>query len=980
MHDVGAAPTFGVLGALEVRHDGVPAPLPGGNRRALLAALLVRANRPVPADVLIEAGWGDSLPADPRAALHTALSRLRAVLGEDVLRSEPGGYVLGTEDLDAARFETLCAEAVEVPPARAAALLDEALGLWRGPAYAEFADREFAGAEAVRLDELRSSTVEDRAALSLASGRPAEAIPALESLLTEHPLRERACALLMTALYRAGRPADALARYRDHRALLADELGLDPSPALQDLEVRILGHDLPAATSPVPGHRSPAAWPVAGTAFVGRDDEAARLVDAVERHHLVTITGTGGVGKTRLLAEALPALGDRLGLPATVVELAAVPAGRVDTAVAAAVGVTARADTAHDALLEYLGVVATLLVLDNCEHVLDECHTFAAAVRRRCPGVRIVATSRHRLGPGHEQVFPLDPLPAPDPRTAPERTELTAASRLFADRARRVRPAFALTPDAATTVAQICHRLDGLPLALELAATRAATLGLAPVQERLGSGLDLLDAGGGGRHGSLRAVIEWSYDLLGPEQRRLLAALSVFTGAFDLDAAEQVADRTGTEAVADRLARLVEASLVSTHDVTGHARYRLLEVVRAFAHERLRAAGEEHEARVRHLRWVHRLAAAAADAATGPGGAAALTRLERNRANLTAALQWALRSDGAELAGRVTGSLALCLHWCPDADLYDLMRDVAAAPAVRQSGHAATAIGAAAFAAVEQGDLDVGEDLADQALRHAHDPVDRYLPMLAHGIATLYSGRMDRSRAWWDAILAIEDLPAAYRADTHATLALLAGYRGDLPAAREHATRARTGAEVPGADNTRAFATYATGETLLLTDTAAAVPVLREAAALANRSGAAQVSAVARIALLSALVRLDRHAEALDLATPLLHDELRTGSWPQIWTTIRILAELLVALDRAETAALLLAGTRAAPAAPALKGHDLARYRALDTRIARRLGPGVLEQVTTLARTLPRARVVDIATTTVGELASTTPGQRSRST
>lgn len=973
---MGAAPTFGVLGALEVRRDGVPVPLPSGNRRALLAALLVRANRPVPVDALVAAGWGQTPPADPRAALHTALSRLRAVLGDGVLRAESGGYVLDADDVDAARFEALRADAAAAPVARAAELLDEALGLWRGPAYAEFADRDFVEAEAVRLDELRSSTAEDRAALWLESGRPGEAVPALEALVTAHPLRERARELLMTALYRMGRPADALARYRDYRALLADELGLDPSPALRELEVAILGHELPAPTRPVPGRPAPAAWPIGGTAFVGRDDEAARLVEVVGRHHLVTITGTGGVGKTRLLAETLPALGDRLGLPATVVELAAVPAGRVDTAVAAAVGVAARADTSRDALLEYLGVVATLLVLDNCEHVLDECRTLAVAVQRRCPGVRIVATSRQRLGPAHEQVFPLDPLPAPDPGTAPGRAGLTAASRLFADRARRVRPAFALTGDSPIAVAEICHRLEGLPLALELAATRAATLGLGPVQERLGSGLDLLDAGAEDRHGSLRAVIAWSYGLLGPEQRRLLAALSVFAGDFDLDAAEQVAGRPGAEPVADGLARLVEASLVSAHDAPGHTRYRLLEVVRAFAQERLRAAGADHEIRLSHLRWARRLAGAAADAATGPGGAAALARLDSDRANLTAALRWALRSGSPELAGRVTGSLALCLHWCPDADLYGLMREVAAAPAVRRTGAAAVALGAGAFAAVEQGDLDAGEQLADAALRHAAGPVDRYLAMLAHGIATLYRGRTDRSRAWWDAILAIEDLPAAYRAETHATLALLAGYRGDLPAAREHAALSQTGAGALGADNTRAFAAYATGETLLLTDTVAAVPVLRDAVALADRSGAAQVGAVARIALLSALVRLDRHAEALDLAGPLLHDELRTGSWPQIWTTVRVLGELLVALDRVETAALLLAATRVAPAAPAVKGADLERYRALDTRIARCLGPDAVDRAGTLARTLSRARVVDIALATVGELAA--PGDRCR--
>src|ERR1022692_2985744 len=291
-----------VLGSLEVCRDGVPVPLPSGRRRAVLAALLVRAGRPVPADALVEAAWEDQLPADPRSALHTVLSRLRAALGDGVLRTGPAGYLLDLVHgaLDAARFEALRSQAAGTLAAQAAALLDEALALWRGPAYAEFADRDFARPEAVRLDELRLTTVEDRAELSLELGDATSAVTTMDALIAGHPLRERARGLLMTALYHAGQPTQALERYRDYRALLADELGLDPSPALRDLEVRILGHDLPAAP---PAHRRvPAApaWLITSTAFVGRDDDTAALLDAVGAHRLVTVTGTGGVGQTRV--------------------------------------------------------------------------------------------------------------------------------------------------------------------------------------------------------------------------------------------------------------------------------------------------------------------------------------------------------------------------------------------------------------------------------------------------------------------------------------------------------------------------------------------------------------------------------------------------------------------------------------------------------------------------------------------------------
>ena len=486
-------PAFAVLGALEVCRDGVSVPLPSGRRRAVLAALLVRAGRPVPADALVEAAWGDELPADPRPALHTVLSRLRGALGDGVLHAGPAGYSInpGPGGLDADRFEALRGQAAGAPAARAAALFDEALALWRGPAYAEFADRDFARPEAVRLDELRLATVEDRAELSLELGQVTAAVTTLDVLIAGHPLRERARWLVMTALYQAGRPPDALERYHDYRVLLASELGLDPSPALRDLQARILRHDLAAAPRPA-RRRVPAApaWLVTSTAFVGRESETATLLEAVGTHRLVTVTGTGGVGKTRLVAEALGSLTERFGLPATVAELAGATTGQADRALAAALGLGATGSV-RAAVLEYLSISAGLLVLDNCEHVLGDTRTLAEEILRRCPSIRVVATSRHRLGIAAEQVLPLAPLPVPDPE-APERAALTAAVRLFADRMRRVRPSFALTPDALPVVADICRRLDGLPLAVELAATRAATLGLGPLRSRLDDSLDLL--------------------------------------------------------------------------------------------------------------------------------------------------------------------------------------------------------------------------------------------------------------------------------------------------------------------------------------------------------------------------------------------------------------------------------------------------------------------------------------------------------
>ena len=962
------APAFGVLGALEVCRDGVPVPLPSGRRRAVLAALLVRAGRPVPADALIDAAWGDDLPADPRPALHTVLSRLRGALGGGVLRTGPAGYQLdpGPGALDAARFEALRARAAGTP---AAALLDEALALWRGPAYAEFADREFARPEAVRLDELRLATVEDRAELSLGLGEVTQAVTTLDALIAGHPLRERARGLLMTALYQAGQPTEALERYRDYRTLLAAELGLDPSPALRDLQVRILGHDLPAALPSA--HRqvpAAAAWLITSTAFVGRDDDTAALLEAVGAHRLVTVTGTGGVGKTRLVAEALGSLTERYGLPVTVTELAGATAGQTDGALAVALGLGGTA-AIRTAVLEYLSISAGLLVLDNCEHVLGDIRALAEEILRRCPGIRIVATSRRRLGIAAEQVLPLAPLPVPDPG-APDRAALTAAVRLFADRTRQVQPSFALTPDALPAVADICRLLDGLPLALELAATRAATLGIGPLRDRLDHSLDLLGEEGRPRHYRLRAVVDWSYGLLDPAERRLLAVLSVFGADFDLEAAEQVAGPAAIGSVALALARLVESSLVTPRETAGGTAYRMLMIVRTFAAERLTDAGQDQVARLAHARWIATTVETAARKATGPGCAAALARVDRNRADVSAAARWALQSGHPGLAGRITGALRLCPHWRPDADLIGLISEVARDPGVQRSPAAALALAAGGLAACDMGELAEAERLGAQALRRAARPAERFLALLSLGIATLYRGDHDRSATLWGQIAADPDFPAAHRAEGHASLALLACYRGDPATARQHAAQARIAAEAAGASGYQAFATYAAGEVALLENPETGIDLLRAAAAEAESTGATQVITVARIALVSALTRLGRHGEALALFPPLLHQARREGNWPQLWTALRILAELLAALGRQETAAVLLAAARESPSAPAVSGEDVERYRQLEELISQRTGPDVLEQITALARALPRAQVGDRALAALDGLAS----------
>jgi DNA-binding SARP family transcriptional activator/predicted ATPase len=951
---------IGVLGALEVRRAGAPAALPGVRPRTALAALAVHAPHPVSVDGLVAAVWGDEEPVRPRGAVHTVVSRLRAVLGGEAVRAGPAGYCLALPDeaVDADRFEALRRRASGLPPPQAAGALDEALALWRGPAYAEFADRDFAVAEAARLEELRLRTVEDRAVLALRTGAVDDAVSVLEDLVAEQPLREDAHELLMTALYRAGRAAEALDRFTALRRTLADELGLDPSPALWDLQRRILGHDLPPGPASPPARPVPPAWRPGADAFLGREAEIEELLRAVAAHRLVCVTGPGGIGKSRLVAEFLPRLSRRLARPAVVVELGdAVPA-QVDARVAAALGLGAT-EALRTAVLEYLAASSLVLVLDGCERVLGEVRDLAEAVGRTAPRVHVLGTSRHPLELPAEQVLPLAPLPLPDPADAPDRTASAAAVRLFLDRLRRARPAARLPAPVLRDIGELCRRLDGVPLALELAATQAATLGVRPVLEDVGSGLQLDD----GVHGSLRTVVARSYALLGPSDRGLLGRLSAFTGTFDLYAAEHVApELRGARA---GLARLVRASLVLPVEDGAATRYRLLGIVRAFAAERA-----DDDAVAAFRRWAAEHAERCARAASGPACGTALRALELARGDLASAVAGAFAAGDLEPAARTVGALGLCVHWIPGPVLSDLALRVGEHPGLDGTAAAALALGAAALAADERGEPARARRLGARALRAATTPPERYLALASLGIAAMYAGDREVVARCWQDVLGIPRLPDAYAVDAHAVLALVCAAAGAAREAEEHAAAARRAAERSGAASRVAFALYASGEVLLPADPGAAADVLREAARIAEGVRAEQVCAVAKVALLSVLARTGRAAEALGLARTLLELQRRRGHWPQLWTTLRILAELFAAAGRPETAELVLAAAETSESAPGLVGDDVGRYRRLRATVREELGADRAHRIATVARLLPRTEVLDRARDTAEELSA----------
>lgn len=957
----GAVVGFAVLGTLEATLDGVPVQLPAGRRRAVLAALLLNRGHVVTSDALIDAAWGQELPGHPSAALHTVISRLRCVLGAPCLDAVPGGYVLDIPPgcTDAECFEDWCARAAHSPAEPAARLLDAALGLWRGTAYQEFSDSGFARAQAARLDGLRLDACEERAAIDLELGEPEAASARLLPFVQEHPFRERAVGLLMGALSRSGRTPEALQAYSGYRRTLACELGLDPSPYLEDLQGRILGNHGTTGRRH-PGRPAPAEFPgPPPTSFTGREQETTRLLELVAAHRLVTVTGPGGVGKTRLVTEALGELGRATGLAPVPVDLAGVarpaPGGTaaVGAAVCAALGMEpGNGDGPLEAITEALRAAPGLLVLDNCEHVSAEVRELAGALARACPDSQVLATSRARLGLAHEAVLVLDPLPVPAPGADGARINACAAVRLFVERSGTDPP----RDGAADTVAELVRRLDGLPLAIEQAAGRAAVLGAGPLLERLERGLDLVSGTGGGRQESLGSMLDFSWELLEPDTARLLESLSVFGGEFDLDAAETMAPEGGTRADV-RVAELVDCSMLVLHRDSAGTRYRLLETVRSHAAAKLEAAHRTEAARIAHARWAAALAArfAAASVARGLRG---FGQLDRAKAELAAAVRFALDTGRCSLAARITGQLALVPHWLPGPVLWQLYSEAARAPGLRGQRAEALGLAAAAMAAAQQGSPGEALEFAAQARELATTVQAAYLASLTSGIAALYAGRLPEAAAHFAGALDLAGLTDGNRAELHASLALARCYAGDLAAARASARAARSAAEGPVHGSIRAFAIYASGEVLAVDDPAAATALFREAALLADETAAQQVGLVARIAWLAALDRIGEHRRALAMAGPLLEGLLREGNWPQLWTTVRMLAGAFAATGREALAEFLLAAADAEPSATILAGPDARRHRDLRQRLRGHVGQERSARIAALAGSLPRTHIV----------------------
>ncbi|MFI0778942.1 BTAD domain-containing putative transcriptional regulator [Streptomyces sp. NPDC021212] len=660
---------YAILGTTQAHHDdGTPVDVGGARLRALLTALALTPGRLRTNGALIAEVWDTDPPADENGALQALVGRLRRAIGREAIASGPGGYRLCAEpdDVDLHRFVRLAEEGARTladgDPAKAAARYDDALALWRGPALTDLPDGMAAAAraEAQRLDARRG-----RIAAGLALGNAAQTLPALAELCDAHPLDEPLHALRIRALRDTGRPAEALAAYEAIRVEIAERLGADPGPELRALHAELLDTEPPKPPLLQRQERTGLPErPARGgnlrarlTSFVGREADLAALRTDLSAHRLVTLLGPGGAGKTRLSQEAAESVAaawpDGVWLaelapvddPETVPETVLTALGARETVIrgSAAEGLRAAADlTAHDPLarlVEHCEPRRMLIVLDNCEHLVEAAARLADSLLARCPGVTVLATSREPLAVPGELVRPVEPLPDP------------VALRLFQERGAAARPGFR-TDDDPAACAEICRRLDGLPLAVELAAARLRLLNPRQIADRLDDRFRLLTSGSRTvlpRQQTLRAVVDWSWDLLDARERTVLARLSVFAGGCDLTEAEAVCgdpnDRTPVDPrdVAALLGSLVDKSLVvAAPGADGEMRYRLLETVAEYAAQRLDEAGERAAVERRHLVAYRELARTTDPLLRGREQRVWLPRLEAEHENLRTALRRAV--------------------------------------------------------------------------------------------------------------------------------------------------------------------------------------------------------------------------------------------------------------------------------------------------------------------------------------------------
>lgn len=920
-----------MLGPLRVRDaEGRDRAPDGDLQRRLLALLVLGRGRVVTVGLAVDALWARTPPGDPVGALQNHVSRLRRVLPEGAVGSTAEGYRLDPAhvDVDADRLGALVPHVEGGGDPAALAALDQLLRRWHGPAYPELDDLDDARAEVTRLAELRVRALEARASHRLAAGDTDGLVAELAALAEAEPLRERPRELLMDALAATGRYAEALRVYDGFRRRLGAELGIEPSPVLAARHAELLRGSGGLPWVP------PGRLPVPATGLLGRGSLVAEVLAAVDGHRVVTLVGPGGVGKTRVLVEVGHRLAVRPGdRPVVLCELAPAVEGSALDLVLASLGIDGRPGVGpSDRVTGVLGDREAVVLLDNCEHVLDAVAALVEHVVGRCPNVTVVATSRERLRVPGERVCPVPTLDA-------GANDSTAAE-LFVERARAVAPGF--TPGAAerAVIADVVRCLDGLPLAIELAAALLHSHDVSEVAAGLDHRFSLLSSGSRttARHGSLRAAVSWSFDLLDQPLREAFADLSVLAGSFTVDDAAAVTglDRAGALVA---LGQLGERSLVLP--VPGR-RYVLLETLRAYGLERLREMGRTDAARARHARHqVDRVEDAARRQAEP--GSTALADVDAALPELRAALAWLLDHGGLEgvvLAGRLVVAVRNYGFFRVRPDVLGWAERVIAADPGDRSPHAAAVWGMAADAAWMAGDL------AETRVRsrRARELDERAGAVSAEvganwGNTLLFEGDLAGAARWYRRAAAVAGGPELRRL-IESTELLALGYAGD-PAVTERAEAlaADLGEHTPY----DAYGWYCAGEAVLGVDPGLAGDRYALALAVAARTGTSFVTGVAGASKASLDARLGDPDEAAATYRRLIAHWRRAGMWSTQWTMLRSIAGLLARRGRPVDAAVLEGAVRATSEGHRLFGADEVALAELGEQLRATLGDEAYE-------------------------------------
>ncbi len=977
-----------VLGGPAIEREGESRPVGGPKAEQLLCVLVAHRGTIVSTDRLADALWGDDQPRSAVGTVQSQISRLRALLGPSFsIERTAGGYRLdgSSGQIDADQFEAQLNRSMSLEAEATVTVLDSALAWWRGPAFAGHAHLDEVRGEAMRLDELRLVATDAWADARIACGDPAEMVGHLEALVRAHPLREHYWRLLMLALYRSGRQAEALRRGGQLRDELRRTAGLDPSPAIRDLEERILSDDptlLSNTVTSAPSRsriRSASVPQLLGaTSFIGRAPEVAAVVEALDTQALVTVTGPGGVGKTRLAMRAAADYIDRVEDGVTLVELAPLrDAGGVAQVIANALDIQQRQyHTIESTIEEHLMGSNRLLVLDNCEHLVEVVAPLVDRLRSACPRLDILTTSREPLGLAGEYVTQLAPLSLPaDDTTDPDELRTSSAVELFISRAAAATPGFVLTADNAAHVASVCRRLEGLPLALELAAARLRTMGVEALAARLRERLGLMgqaQRGADGRHRTLHDLVAWSHALLQPDEQELFEQLSVFAGGFDLPAVESVCASVSSSAV-DTLVSLVDKSMVVFVDPSG-PRYRLLEPLREFGRDRLGDRSILEVTEDRHLAWFRDLAdrgGRGIDSGDEPRWSQVL---DRNEDNFRAAHVTALRRGDVDSAMQIVASLREHAFRRIRYEIIAWADDTVAMAGAMSHPMAPTVLAVAAYGRFVTGDMEAAIELALRALGDggADDCSESGLPERVLGNAHFYLERTADALGWTDRMIT-----AARRSGNDARVAHALYMRsvaetsiGNTVRGAVLAGEAKAAADASGSPTARAQAAYALGLALEATDPNEALAHLERASRTGAEAGNRWIEAFSLTEVHWLRGRHGEQAAALDGFAGVIDTWYRGGDWANQWLSLRRVLAIFIDMGAFESAAILHGALSAVGASHALPFEPVDAHRLRDSveHVRSILGASAYAEAVRRGASMPDRAIVDFARSQIDAL------------